>query len=88
MDAVCAHFGIRSMSERQALVFYGTSSMLLGMCARWLSSDRAMPLENLLATARTAVLRGPAKAMLAVRLAAIRARGHYDAMLRFWQKGF
>ncbi len=33
------------------------------------------------------VLRGPAKAMLAVRLAAIRARGHYDAMLRFWQKG-
>ncbi|MGI6221961.1 MAG: TetR/AcrR family transcriptional regulator [Coriobacteriales bacterium] len=63
MDAVCSHLGIRSMSERQALVFYGTSSMLLGMYARWLSSERAMPLEELVATARTAVLRGPARAM-------------------------
>ena len=64
MGVVCAHVGIERMSERQALVFYGTSSMLLGMDARWLASDRDMPLEELVATARSAVLRGPAKAML------------------------
>ena len=64
MGAVSSHLGLEAMSERQALVFYGTSSMLLGMYARWLASDRAMPLEELLATVRSAVLHGPARAML------------------------
>ena len=64
MGAVSSHLGLKSMSERQALVFYGTSSMLLGMYARWLASDRSMPLEELLATVRSIVLRGPARAML------------------------
>lgn len=64
MGAVCAYLGIRSMSERQALVFYGTSSMLLGMYARWLASKREMPLEELVAMARSAVLCGPARTML------------------------
>lgn len=63
MDAVSSHLGLENMSEWQALVFYGTSSMLLGMYARWLASGRGMPLEELVATARSAVLRGPAKAM-------------------------
>ena len=64
MDAVSSHLGIKKMSERQALVFYGTSSMLLSMYAHWLVSDRSMPLEELVATARSAVLHGPARTML------------------------
>ena len=64
MDAVSSHLGLENMSEQQALVFYGTSSMLLGMYARWLASDRGMLLEELVATARSVVLHGPARAML------------------------
>lgn len=64
MDVVCARLGIGEMSERQALVFYGTSSLLLGMYARWLVSGRGMPLEDLIAMVRSAVLHGTARAML------------------------
>ena len=64
MDAVSSHLGIKKMSERQALVFYGTSSLLLGMYARWLVSGRGMPLEDLIAMVRSAVLHGTARAML------------------------
>lgn len=64
MDAVSSHLGLENMSERQALIFYGTSSMLLSMYARWLASDRSMPLANLIQTARSAILRGPAQTIL------------------------